>query len=635
MKKLVTLLLIGFLFSAITPPLLAKDKKIKVRTDLAKKVVTDEMEQAWMARVQEELQTKNIDFERLQNNVAKGALQTGDTVGFTLRDFSMNTNMGRKIALTSGDSIHVIFTKLETGAPVYRETYDYYDDGFDLFFGNGSIAPLLDAVQTRSGRVINGPNDEAWVSFHDHTNNQTYLANDIASGGYSFTLTPIAAGRFASADYKDGGATWLTTNDADGNFEVDGFYASTDGGTTWAAKAFMDLIEPDTATFEAIPSGVEIEPYFNPATGDVDMVFTGEDPADGTGPFGNMITATTTDLGDTWKVTEIYRKRTVLPDSAYYLVNNFGQVSAAHSSDGTIHVVGNGYGILTDGTSPDSGLSNMFPVFYWNSNMASFEEYQTLTDDGWFYNGTLATNVLASYPGNEIGNAKPGIAVSRPGAPQSMVVAVWSQPERATDSTLVLATLPDGTIPANVFHASDIYGAYSRDNGVTWTEPFYIAGAPAKSDVFPSPAQYLSYDGVNTYTLHLLYLHDKVPGTSVFDGNNEASPPAAWVYQSVDIGPVGIDDASTVVVTDFALAQNYPNPFNPSTTIEYSLKKTAEVTLEVYNLVGQKMVTLVNGRKTAGTYTVNFDAQSLASGVYFYTLSSGSARLTQKMLLLK
>jgi hypothetical protein len=89
------------------------------------------------------------------------------------------------------------------------------------------------------------------------------------------------------------------------------------------------------------------------------------------------------------------------------------------------------------------------------------------------------------------------------------------------------------------------------------------------------------------------------------------------------------------VAETYSLGQNYPNPFNPSTTIQYSVPKAGTVTLNVYNVIGQLVSTLVNQVQTAGTYNVQFDASRLASGVYFYNLSAGSFNSTKKMVIMK
>jgi hypothetical protein len=90
---------------------------------------------------------------------------------------------------------------------------------------------------------------------------------------------------------------------------------------------------------------------------------------------------------------------------------------------------------------------------------------------------------------------------------------------------------------------------------------------------------------------------------------------------------------------EFALHQNYPNPFNPSTKIEYVIASTAmqsvKTSLVIYNILGQKVKTLVNEVKSPGSYEVTFDATNLSSGVYFYRLTAGDFVQTRKMLLIK
>jgi hypothetical protein len=85
----------------------------------------------------------------------------------------------------------------------------------------------------------------------------------------------------------------------------------------------------------------------------------------------------------------------------------------------------------------------------------------------------------------------------------------------------------------------------------------------------------------------------------------------------------------------YALSQNYPNPFNPSTLIQYQLPEKGFVTLKVYDAIGVEVETLVSEVKDAGIYEISFDASSLTTGVYFYTLSSGNFVKSNKMILLK
>ncbi len=102
--------------------------------------------------------------------------------------------------------------------------------------------------------------------------------------------------------------------------------------------------------------------------------------------------------------------------------------------------------------------------------------------------------------------------------------------------------------------------------------------------------------------------------------------------------PVGINDPepqSGIAVTDFQLLQNYPNPFNPVTEISYVLPRQADVVLEVYNSVGQKVATLVNGKQSAGHKSVQWNAGNFASGVYYYKLKVADKEKIRKMILMK
>ena len=85
----------------------------------------------------------------------------------------------------------------------------------------------------------------------------------------------------------------------------------------------------------------------------------------------------------------------------------------------------------------------------------------------------------------------------------------------------------------------------------------------------------------------------------------------------------------------FSLDQNYPNPFNPSTLIKYSVAQDGFVNVSVFNLIGEKVATLVNNNMQAGSYEVNFNAGSLSSGVYLYSIEAGDFKAVRKMMLMK
>jgi hypothetical protein len=102
------------------------------------------------------------------------------------------------------------------------------------------------------------------------------------------------------------------------------------------------------------------------------------------------------------------------------------------------------------------------------------------------------------------------------------------------------------------------------------------------------------------------------------------------------VGVLSVEEISNgEIVTNYELQQNYPNPFNPSTNIQFSVPQSSYVTLEVYNLVGERVGILVSEQLSAGAYKYDWNASNLTSGVYFYRLQAADFVETKKMMLLK
>ncbi len=132
---------------------------------------------------------------------------------------------------------------------------------------------------------------------------------------------------------------------------------------------------------------------------------------------------------------------------------------------------------------------------------------------------------------------------------------------------------------------------------------------------------------------------DQVFGDShFFVHNGTTAPPSGFDYLiHAQIEPTeGVsDDPIQYAPGDFHLAQNYPNPFNPTTTVRFYLPHAAPVTLKVYNLMGQEVVTIVNQELSAGAHHLEFNAADLASGIYFYRMEAAGFTDMKKMVVLK
>jgi hypothetical protein len=118
--------------------------------------------------------------------------------------------------------------------------------------------------------------------------------------------------------------------------------------------------------------------------------------------------------------------------------------------------------------------------------------------------------------------------------------------------------------------------------------------------------------------------------------NPKHGGPSVWSSTWIGIPDfvTGVEDGEQVPLT-YSLSQNYPNPFNPITNIKYSLAEATHVQLNVFNVLGQKVSSLVNENQGAGLYEIQFNGSELSSGIYIISLSAGNQKFTRKMVLMK
>ncbi len=179
---------------------------------------------------------------------------------------------------------------------------------------------------------------------------------------------------------------------------------------------------------------------------------------------------------------------------------------------------------------------------------------------------------------------------------------------------------------------------YSSDGGETWSDPeqFTPDYSPSFDFRHPSIVPVAPVDPTDDdiITIHLSMQGDPMPASTANGwGIMPPSVTAQYFHFTSEILIVGVDD--DIVANNFNLEQNYPNPFNPSTTIKYTLGERSAVTLKVYDVLGNEVANLVNTTQEAGQHSINFNASSLASGLYIYTLNTGNFTSSKKMMLLK
>lgn len=132
-------------------------------------------------------------------------------------------------------------------------------------------------------------------------------------------------------------------------------------------------------------------------------------------------------------------------------------------------------------------------------------------------------------------------------------------------------------------------------------------------------------------------VRDGVLSFSEIAKDNSWQGPQNWGYTWIGdtTAVVGVKEKPLPTPQHYSLSQNYPNPFNPTTTITYAIPVAGRVTIEIFNVLGQKMATVLDKVQMAGTYTVDITANDLPSGVYLYRLKAGSFVQTRKMILMR
>ena len=228
--------------------------------------------------------------------------------------------------------------------------------------------------------------------------------------------------------------------------------------------------------------------------------------------------------------------------------------------------------------------------------------------------------------------------------------------DEGADDDILGAVVNETT--GRVFILTDNGVEYSDDNGDTWTLVTLatlgidIEGTPQGMEMVGDNIliQFLRQDQANMVLVEGLASSTVVnDGLGEFNSNSRllSFPTTAngmayanrlndatqlWQF---GMGVATSNEEDIFTPEEFTLDQNFPNPFNPTTNIRFTLNSASSIQLSVYNLLGQQVATVAQGRFAAGSHTVSFDASSLSSGVYIYQLRAGATLLNRKMTLIK
>jgi len=332
------------------------------------------------------------------------------------------------------------------------------------------------------------------------------------------------------------------------------------------------------------------------------------------------------DQGDSWEIITFYESPFPLNNGddifpAYY--GSDGASDLLIDDEGKMHIA---FGRSTN-SSDGAGVlygPGVDGLIYWNEDKPVMDS-TTLSDSAHMVNaGVLAAYTIEDY---ETGDTMMGYAQINGG--------LTSQPQLAFNrdaNDIPIITI--FYVSHDVYRETDgpgntrrsIYSVTTEDGGASWSEftnYFTDVFHRDKTGLYPSIASTNMDD-----TYHLVYQSDGFAGTAV--GATGHTPVVNnMVY--LPVSPLAVDVKENPAQS-FEVSQNYPNPVNGQTYFTVTLNEGADLNLEIYTLTGQIVSTTNYGYKTAGSHTLSINASNLASGVYFYTVSSAVNKVTRKMI---
>ncbi len=316
-----------------------------------------------------------------------------------------------------------------------------------------------------------------------------------------------------------------------------------------------------------------------------------------------------TDNGATWSTWKVADFRNIPALARYDRLYDYVKLDEFVSYVGDINIDKDGYTHLlfcvTDTTVDNNSGEN-----------ALVEVYETAT--GWegkvVYHG-IGDSSYTKLDGPGLGQVGPAAYLSFD-KDKNVMVATWNMPRSLTDSLV------------------DIYASWRPASGGEWSAPVNLTDSPGMNENTNHGAPYIKSNGNNSYTA-FVFMNYPAGYTGYFpNGAGLDTQPAVCYVGGWTFTATGVEDEVSAP-TGFALSQNFPNPFNPTTSIKFNVGERANVSLKVFDMLGREVATLVNEVKESGSYDVNFDAASLASGTYVYKLTAGNFVETKKMVLLK
>lgn len=389
---------------------------------------------------------------------------------------------------------------------------------------------------------------------------------------------------------------------------------STDQGLSWQHQYIFGDPFTEIDTTDGQWQGFAVDAYAIDAIGNkVGIVAL----AGGAIGSDNLWLGLSEDNGASWAIKKLTENKN-LPERGVDVPTPTTAMDLIFDNSGNVHVFSTNFLNRLDsaGTSIDQFHSATMPMRHWSEatgwvDMFTFENIPGFDPNENVFDGTPAAV-------NDVGQNNTLLQL-----PQAGVDA---------DGNIYVAfntVVPHDTNAAGT-NWMDVFVVGSGDGGATWGTPVNVTNNPGVQDMWATLADkvddnlHIAY-GSTAYAGHTT----DVAGTSM-DHYYLAVPKA-----TIPLKPVSVTPKNSTIPDQFALHQNYPNPFNPTTNITFDLKTASNVNLSIYDVAGKLVTTLVNGKMTAGQYSVTWNADNMTSGVYFAKLQSDGFTSVKKMMLIK
>jgi hypothetical protein len=559
-------------------------------------------------------------------------------IGGTIYDLQSNgSSPSNRLQMFNDGTIGATWNR-GTGPVAYADRgtgYNYFDGS------NWGPAPTNRVETARSGwpsYTACGPNGEAFVSHVSGTVGLTFVKRDTKGTG-TWTESIIAPPAGAS------GLLWprmvasgpdnmylhvfaLTAPTGNGGTIFEGqdgaivYTRSTDGGATWSTPVVPEGMGPeDYVAFGG-------DSYSLSAKGD-NVAFLLTDN------WTDLFVMKSNDNGENWEKTVIWEHPIPLWNNTPSIDTIYCPDGAGHSTfdnAGKLHVVfGVNRGLFVEGDEGPSWFPFVDGIAYWNEDKETWtggDQANNLDPETLDNNGDLIGYMIDINGDGELNWV--GTAIANIGL---YYVAPSSFAQIAIDETnqiyVIFSSVTEG-YDNTLQQYRHLWSSTSPDGGTTWGTFNHLSESFLHlydECVFPSVAA-LTDDYV-----HLIYQADAEPGLAVRGDEDVPGDNVIYYMKILKSSIVGTNPGGAIV-EEMVVSQNYPNPFNEMTSVDVTLTGASKVSVEIYNITGQKVAENSYGTKGEGMHRIDLNTAGLKSGIYFYTIRAGEKASTGKMSVL-